>query len=78
MSDTPRNKVNILAICAAKTSDADQKIQEAKKTKLTAEEQIELIKQQFTQELSAANAELRKTATLIEDVVREGLDSQKL
>jgi len=78
MSDTPRNKVNILAICAANTSDADQKIQEAKKTKLTAEEQIELIKQQFTQELSAANAELRKTATLIEDVVREGLDSQKL
>lgn len=78
MSDTPRNKVNILAICAAKTSDADQKIKEAKKTKLTAEEQIELIKQQFTQELSAANAELRKTATLIEDVVREGLDSQKL
>jgi len=78
MSDTPRNKVNILAICAANTSDADQKIQEAKKAKLTAEEQIELIKQQFTQELAAANAELRKNATLIEDVVREGLDSQKL
>lgn len=78
MSDTPRNKVNILAICAAKTSDADQKIQEAKKAKLTAEEQIELIKQQFTHELAAANAELMKTATLIEDVVREGLDSQKL
>ena len=78
MSDTPRNKVNILAICAANTSDADQKIQEAKKTKLTAEEQVEQIKQQFTQELLAANAELHKTATLIEDVVREGLDSQKL
>jgi hypothetical protein len=78
MSDTPRNKVNILAICAANTSDADQKIQEAKKARRTAEEQIELIELQFTQDLESANAELRKNATLIEDVVREGLDSQKL
>ena len=78
MSDTPRNKVNILAICAASTSDADQKIKEAKKAKLTAEAQIELIIKQFTQDIEAANAELSKTATLIEDVVREGLDSQKL
>ncbi len=78
MNDTPRNKVNILAICTANTSGADQKIQEAKKAKLAAEEQIELIKKQFAQELAAMNADLRKTATLIEDVVREGLDSQKL
>lgn len=78
MSDTPRNKVNILSVCAANLADAFAKIEAAKKARKEAEDQVSAIKSRHQAEMDAANLELSKIATLIQDNEREGVPTEKL
>lgn len=78
MSDTPRNKVNILTVCAANTIDAYAKIEAAKKAGKDAEDQVSAIKSRHNAEIDAANLELSRTATLIQENEREGVPTEKL
>ena len=78
MSDTPRNKTNILVICEANQASVESKLKQAKEAINEAEVQIEAVKSRQVDNLSAANLELSKNATLIQDVEREGLPAAKL
>jgi len=78
MSDTPRNKVNILEICQANLEGAEAQIKGVKSQIKEADVLIQSITTQQDSELKEANAELTKNANLIKDVEREGLPSAKL
>jgi hypothetical protein len=78
MSESPRNKANILVICEASLADVESKLKQAKKAIKEAEVQIEAVKSRQVADLAAANLELSKNATLIQDVEREGLPAAKL
>lgn len=78
MSDTPRNKVNILSVCAANTTEAFTKIEAAKKSGKVAKDQVSAIKSRHQAELDAANQGLSQTASLIQANEREGVPTEKL
>jgi len=78
MSDTPRNKVNIVGICQANLESAKAQIKAVKNQIKEAEVLIHSITTQQDSELREANAELTRNATFIQDVEREGLPSAKL
>lgn len=78
MSDTPRNMVNILSVCEANLADAFAKNKAAKKARKEAEDQVSAIKSRHQAEMDAANLELSKIATLIQDNEREGVPTEKL
>lgn len=78
MSDTPRNKVNILSICEANTTAAYNRNGEAKKALMSAENQVSAIISRHQSELSSAASDLTKISTLIQDNEKEGIDTQKL
>jgi len=78
MSNTPRNMVNILSVCAANTADAFAKIEAAKKARETAEDQVSAIKSRYQSELDDANQGLSQTASLIQANEREGVPTEKL
>ncbi len=78
MSDTPRNKVNISAICEANHNSVQAAIKVLKKELKEAQAVIESIKSRQLAELSLAQSDLSKNATLIQDVEREGLPAAKL
>ena len=78
MSDTPRNKVNILSVCEANLADAYAKIEAAKKARKEAKDQVSSIESRHRAEMDAANLELSKIATLIQDNEREGVPTEKL
>ena len=78
MSDTPRNKVNILSVCAANMADAFAKIEAAKKARTEAEDQVSAIKSRHQAELRSANLELSKIGALIRENEQEGVPTEKL
>lgn len=78
MSDTPRNKVNILAICEANHDSVQATIKALKKEFKESQAAIESIKRKQLTELELAQSDLSKNATLIQDVEREGLPAAKL
>ena len=78
MSDTPRNKVNILSVCEANLADAYAKIEAAKKARKEAEDQVSAIKYRHKAEMDAANLELSRTAKLIQENELEGVPTEKL
>ena len=78
MSESPRNQANILVICEASQADIESKLKQAKKAIKEAKVQIEVIKSRQVADLEAANLELSKNTTLIQDVEREGLPAAKL
>ena len=78
MSDTPRNKVNILSICSGSLTDANTRIEIAKRTRKGAEDLVSVIRSRHQAEMEAANLELSKIATLIRDNEREGVPTEKL
>jgi hypothetical protein len=78
MSDTPRNKVSILSVCAANTAEAGAKIEAAKKAEKEAGDQVSAINSRHRAEVEAANLDLSRTASLIQENEREGVPTEKL
>ena len=78
MSDTPRNKVNIVSICEANTTAAYNRIGEVKLALKSAEDQVSAIINQHQAAHYSAASELTKISTLIQDNEKEGIDTQKL
>jgi len=78
MTETKRKKVSILEICSAKITEVNLKIEEAKNSKIEAEAKLQTFDKKLIEEIKNLRTELSKTKALIAEVIREGLDSQKL
>jgi hypothetical protein len=78
MTETKRKKVSILEICSARIAEVNLKIKEAQNSKIEAEANLQTFDKKLIEEIENLRTELSKTKALIAEVLREGLDSQKL
>jgi len=78
MTENKRKKVSILEICSAKIAEVNLKIKEAQNSKIEAEANLQTFDKKLIEEIENLRTELSKTKALIAEVIREGLDSQKL
>ena len=78
MSDTPRNKVSIISVCAANTAEVIGKITAAKEAKKDAKSLVSAINARHQAEIDASNSELTEITALIKANERQGVPTEKL
>ena len=78
MSNTPRNKVNIVAVCAANLAAVAEKIEVALKASHDARWQVSAITARHKAELDASRLELNEIAILIKANERQEVPTEKL
>ncbi|NBO25058.1 MAG: hypothetical protein EBU93_07505, partial [Chlamydiae bacterium] len=78
MTETNRKKVSILEICSAKIAELDLKIKTVENSKIEAEGNLQALDKKLIAEIKSLKNELLKTEALIKEVIKEGVDSQKL
>jgi len=78
MSNTPRNKVNIVAVCAANLAAVSEKIEVALKASHDARWQVSAITARHKAELDASQVEHNEIAILIKANERQEVPTEKL
>ena len=78
MTEIKCKKVSILEICSAKIAELNLRIKEAQNFKIQAEADLQTLDRKLIAEIEILKTELSKTTALIDEVLKEGLDSQKL
>lgn len=78
MSDTPRNKVNIISVCEANMAEVLVQITAAKNARKEAESLVSAINARHQAELDTSSSELSEITALIKANERQGVPTEKL